>query len=496
MENRTLKLNLYNSYRSLPSRFYSNAKESSFPKVELVIYNEKLSDDLGIVGNEIKNNIEILSGNTFIEGSHPLSQAYAGHQFGYFNMLGDGRAILLGEYISNDNKRIDIQLKGSGRTLYSRGGDGKASLSPMLREYIISEAMFGLGIPTTRSLAVVKTGEEIFRNEFEVGAVLTRVADSHLRVGTFQFAAMGEKSEIKELADYSIDRHYPDLNEYDDSEKYVHFLDAVIDRQAKLISKWQLVGFIHGVMNTDNMTISGETIDYGPCAFMNRYDENTVFSSIDRDGRYRYGNQMRMGQWNLSRLADALVPIIDDNQDVAIQKATESIKKYNELVNKYWLEGMLSKLGFGSNFDAGKELIQHLLYLMYMKKADFTNTFYRLTYEKANSIVKEVDGTEELFDSDEFKKWRELWEKCIELQDITYEECVSLMKKSNPVIIPRNYIVEDILEGVVKKNDMDSLYNFLSVLSNPYNYEYSSVIDVYGKVSKDVDKGYKTYCGT
>lgn len=301
--------------------------------------------------------IEILAGNSAPSGSTPLAQAYAGHQFGHFNMLGDGRALLYGEQITPDGERFDIQLKGSGKTPYSRGGDGRAGLGPMLREYIISEAMHGLGIPTTRSLSVVTTGESIIRETLQQGAVMTRIATSHIRVGTFQFAATyGTYEDLQALADYTINRHYPALEEKEN--KYLLFLEEVTKRQASLIAKWQLVGFIHGVMNTDNMSISGETIDYGPCAFMDTYDMNTVFSSIDTQGRYAYGNQPGIGAWNLARLAESLLPLIHEDQEEAIRLAQEVLTAYPEYFQTNYLKGMRAKLGLFHEEEGNIALVQ------------------------------------------------------------------------------------------------------------------------------------------
>ncbi|MFE5278565.1 YdiU family protein, partial [Bacillus cereus] len=323
----------------------------------------------------------VLSGNEILAGAEPLAQAYAGHQFGHFNRLGDGRAVLLGEQLTPSGERVDIQLKGSGRTPYSRGGDGRAALGPMLREYIISEAMFGLGIPTTRSLSVVTTGESIIRETRLPGAVLTRIAASHIRVGTFQFAAAWTSvDELRTLADYTIKRHYPQIDLED--APYLSLLRETVKRQAKLIASWQLVGFIHGVMNTDNMTISGETIDYGPCAFMDTYDPATVFSSIDREGRYAYGNQPYIGGWNLARFAEALLPLLHENQDEAVATAQHEISAYSGLFHKYWLEGMRAKLGLFHAEEGDEALIDDLLVMMAEQRADFTNTFRFLTLEK------------------------------------------------------------------------------------------------------------------
>lgn len=431
---------LENSYAKLSKVFFSNQYPDEVPDPKLIILNESLCKELGLDISKLdKSEIaEVFSGNIIPKGSVPISQAYAGHQFGSFTMLGDGRAVLLGEYITPDAKRFDIQLKGSGDTLYSRGGDGKATLGAMLREYIISEAMFNLRIPTTRSLSVALTGEKIIREDIMNGAVLVRVASSHIRVGTFQYIYnWGSVSELKELADYTIDKHYPYISQSED--KYRLFLRELIKKQAQLISKWQLIGFIHGVMNTDNMTVSGETIDYGPCAFMDTYYEDTVFSSIDREGRYAYKNQPVMGKWNLARFAETLIPLINS-----------------------------------------------LLVIMEKNKLDFTNTFYYLT--SRNSKYSDV------FDIDELKNWELLWKERLSRQEESYEESIELMKKNNPVVIPRNHQVEKALEAAVQKGDYSVMNELLDALSKPY--DYSRNLDKYTEFPKKINKCYKTYCGT
>ena len=320
----------------------------------------------------------IFAGNALPEGARPIAQAYAGHQFGHFTALGDGRAILLGEQITPSGDRVDIQLKGAGQTRFSRRGDGRAALGPMLREYIISEAMHALGIPTTRSLAVAKTGEPVYRETVLDGAVLTRVAASHIRVGTMQWAAAHDDQEaVRALADYTRARHYPELA--DSPEPHIALFDAILERQARLIARWQLVGFIHGVMNTDNMALSGETIDYGPCAFMDRYDPATVFSSIDHGGRYAYGNQPAIAQWNLARLAEAMLPLFDRDADRAVERATAALDRFPDLFEQHWLDGMRAKLGLFTQEEEDKALVDDLLAWMQQRSADFTNTFRALT---------------------------------------------------------------------------------------------------------------------
>ncbi|MGG7176365.1 protein adenylyltransferase SelO [Clostridium paraputrificum] len=479
--------NFDNSYSKLSDIFFSIQNPSKVPAPKLVALNYSLINNLGLNAEFLKSKdgVNILSGNKVPEGSMPIAQAYAGHQFGHFNMLGDGRAILIGEHLTKDGERVDIQLKGSGRTKYSRGGDGKASLGPMLREYIISEAMNGLGIPTTRSLAVVETGEEIARETYLPGAVLTRVASSHIRVGTFQFAArFGNVHEVKELADYTINRHYPYIAK--EENKYLALLQEVIKRQAELIAKWQLVGFIHGVMNTDNMTISGETIDYGPCAFMDIYDPKTVFSSIDIQGRYSYENQPNLAAWNIARFAETLIPLIDFDQDKAIELAQNEVSNFIKLYNSKWLSGMRLKLGLFNEEAEDEALIEELLDLMYEYKADYTNTFSQLTID--------IREGSKIFSTEEFTKWHTLWQERLSRQPESKEESKELMKKNNPSIIPRNHRVEEALEAAVKNDDLTVMDRLLTALSKPYSYTRGQ--DYYSKLPEPSNTPYRTFCGT
>ena len=402
MTTENLGWNIDNSYMHLPDLFYTNINPTPVAAPELVIFNKSLASAIGLDSESLQGDagIQVFGGNRIPEGAQPLAQAYAGHQFGHFTMLGDGRAILLGEQITPKKERFDLQLKGCGRTPYSRRGDGRASLGPMLREYIISEAMHALGIATTRSLAVVETGEPVYRETEQPGAILTRVASSHIRVGTFEYAAkFGTVEDLKSLADYTINRHFSNADSEDN--RYLFLLKEVVNRQAKLISQWQLVGFIHGVMNTDNMTISGETIDYGPCAFMDTYDPGTVFSSIDRNGRYAYSNQPQMAAWNLARFAESLLKLIDDDQEKAVEKAQEAISNFPLLYRSYWLAGMRAKLGLFNGEKEDEELIEQLLKLMHTYQADYTNTFVALTFDRVESTT--------LFESEEFVAWHDRW---------------------------------------------------------------------------------------
>ncbi|TWI59657.1 protein adenylyltransferase SelO [Halalkalibacter nanhaiisediminis] len=478
--------NLDNSYARLPRSFFSFINPTPVLSPKLVILNEKLATSLGLHVEEMQSEegVEVFAGNHIPEDASPLAQAYAGHQFGHFNMLGDGRAVLLGEQITSKEKKVDIQLKGSGRTPYSRGGDGRAALGPMLREYIISEAMYALGIPTTRSLAVVTTGESIIRETELPGAILTRVAASHLRVGTFQYAAnWGTVEQLRILADYALNRHFPDIEA--DENRYLSLLQEVIKRQAELIAKWQLVGFIHGVMNTDNMTISGETIDYGPCAFMDRYDPATVFSSIDIQGRYAYGNQPNIAGWNLARLAEALLPLFHEDQEKAVELAQNELSGFPDLFNRHWLAGMRAKLGIFNEEQQDDALIHDLLNMMEEYNADYTNTFRALTFDQLDDAV--------LFGTEEFKQWHKLWQERLSRQQESKASSHDLMQNSNPALIPRNHRVEEALNAAVEQGDYSVMERLLNVLSNPYAHSVEQ--DEYSAVPESTIP-YRTFCGT
>ncbi|MCM3726351.1 YdiU family protein [Neobacillus cucumis] len=479
--------NFDNSYSHLPESFFTRQNPGPVNSPKLVILNEPLAEELGleISALQSKDGTAVFAGNQIPEGALPLAQAYAGHQFGHFTMLGDGRAVLIGEQITPQGERVDIQLKGSGRTPYSRGGDGRAALGPMLREYIISEAMHALGIPTTRSLAVVTTGETIIRETLLPGAILTRVAASHIRVGTFQYAAgRGEIDDLRALADYTIKRHYPNIK--DNEYKYVSLLQEVIKRQAALIAKWQLVGFIHGVMNTDNMTISGETIDYGPCAFMDQYDPSTVFSSIDREGRYAYANQPYIGGWNLARFAETLLPLLHENQEQAVQLAQEAISGFTKLYQTNWIAGMRGKLGIFNAEEQDESLFEELLNLMHKNQADYTNTFKALTFAQYDHG--------KLFATPEFSQWKERWQARLGRQKETKEESNQLMQNSNPSVIPRNHRVEEALKAAVTQEDYSVMNKLLQVLSNPYAHSPEQA--EYCKLPEPSTRPYQTFCGT
>ena len=479
--------NFDNSYARLPKSLFTTFNPTPVSSPKLVIFNESLGTSLGLNVNALQSEegIAVLAGNMIPKDAVPLAQAYAGHQFGHFNMLGDGRAVLLGEQISPQGVRVDIQLKGSGRTPYSRGGDGRAALGPMLREYIISEAMHALGIPTSRSLAVVSTGETIVRETTLPGAILTRVAASHIRVGTFQYAATwGEDGELQALADYTLKRHFPDIEE--DENRYLSLLQEVIKVQAALIAKWQLVGFIHGVMNTDNMAISGESIDFGPCAFMDAYDPETVFSSIDREGRYAYGNQPYIAGWDLARFAESLLPLLHENQEQAIEIAQDAISNFAELYQSNWLVGMRAKLGIFNEETEDQPLIEDLLNLMQKYRADYTNTFRSLTFESYEDTS--------LFGYPEFKQWHERWKARLERQQESSASSHQLMLNSNPAVIPRNHRVEAALEAAVEQGDYSVMERLLVVLSKPF--AHSPEQKEYCTLPVPSSLPYRTFCGT
>lgn len=475
------------SYSALPEIFYTKTDPNPVSSPQLVILNEALAESLGLNVEELKSKegIDILAGNQPANHTFLLAQAYAGHQFGHFTMLGDGRAALIGEQLDPSGKRVDIQLKGSGRTAYSRGGDGRAVLGPMLREYIISEAMHSLGIPTTRSLAVVATGEKVYRETALKGAILTRTASSHIRVGTFQFAyAKGSKLAVRTLADYTIDRHFPEVRS--EENPYLSLLREVIKAQAELIAKWQLVGFIHGVMNTDNMAISGETIDYGPCAFMNIYDPKTVFSSIDTHGRYAYQNQPRIALWNLTRFAETLLALIDEDEDKAVTIAEDELNRFEALYDEEYINGMRRKLGLFDEEKEDKILIDDLLVLMQIHKADYTNTFVALALGSYENM--------DMFQSEEFKAWEKRWKQRLQRQDKADKDTKELMKSSNPALIPRNHLVEEALSKASDEDDYSSLCELLDALSRPYDHENAE--ERYKLTPKPSSVPYKTYCGT
>ena len=477
--------NFDNTYSRLSDIFKENIKPIAVKKPELVILNKDLAKDLNLDFTKTHEDelSSLFTGNKLPEGSDSIAQAYAGHQFGHFTMLGDGRAILIGEHLTQNNRRYDIQFKGSGRTSFSRNGDGRAALGPMLREYIISEAMHNLKIPTTRSLAVAKTGEKIMRDTLLHGAVLTRVAQSHIRVGTFQYLAASKKNdELKTLLDYVIKRHYPDIE--NSKNKPLDLLETLINKQIDLVVNWMRVGFIHGVMNTDNMAISGETIDYGPCAFMDTYDPKTVFSSIDQMGRYAYCNQPVITRWNLSRFAECLIPLININQDKAINQATEIINTFEKKYEEKWLNMMRGKLGLFNENDKDKSLILDLLTWMHQKKLDYTNTFCHLMNDEIKKDIK--------FEDENFQNWKIRWKERLRENSDNYQNYKKLMKSFNPIVIPRNHKVEEVLSEA-NQNNFEPLERLLEILKKPYNNQ-SDILD-YQIPSSSYEK-YQTFCGT
>ncbi|WP_262589597.1 protein adenylyltransferase SelO [Candidatus Pelagibacter communis] len=473
-----------NSYSKLSKTFKEDIKPTPVHEPELVILNEELAKNLNLnfSGIDKKKLAEIFSGNSLPDGTNTIAQAYAGHQFGHFTMLGDGRAVLLGEHIDNKNQRFDIQFKGSGRTSFSRGGDGRAALGPMLREYIISEAINALNIPTTRSLAVVKTGEKVVRENLLNGAILTRVASSHIRVGTFQYIAATQNLEdLNTLVDYTIDRHYPEIKS--SKNKALDLLSLVMERQCQLVINWMRVGFIHGVMNTDNMAISGETIDYGPCAFMDQYDPKTVFSSIDKFGRYAFSNQPPITKWNLARFAECLIPLINKDEDTAIKIATELIDNFQNIYEEKWLNMMRDKLGLFGEDKNDLTLINKLLDWMKNNDADYTNTFCHLMG---------VEFDDEVYKNDDFESWTNEWEKRLKLNNSS-DKHLELMKKTNPIVIPRNQKVEEALADADKGN-LETMNKLLKVLNNPYS-DQENIIE-FQKPTPIGNEKYQTFCGT
>jgi uncharacterized protein YdiU (UPF0061 family) len=478
-----MSFNWNNSYLTVNQQLYSKVVPLHVESPRLLFFNAMLAEDLGLPSELSSDAISALAGNGVIEGSEPIAQAYAGHQFGHFNILGDGRAILLGEHVTDTGKRFDVQLKGAGRTPYSRNGDGRATTSAMLREYLISEAMHGLGIPTTRSLAVIGTGEEVYREFVSEGAVLTRIAASHIRVGTFQYAAKYlPKNELLEFCAYVIERHYPEVAEEENPP--LAFLRKVQYKQIDLIVDWMCVGFIHGVMNTDNMSIPGETIDYGPCAFMNAYSPATVFSSIDRNSRYAYGNQPSIAQWNIACLASALIPIIHADKEESVKLCQEVINAFPLAYEKRWAKMMCSKLGISEEQEGDAALIKDLLQWMEANKADFTNTFLQLTKTKEELLA--------IYAQADFQSWFVRWEERV--SEYKREEVLLLLEKFNPKFIPRNHLVEEALHQAANMNDYGLFNRLLEVLQAPY--EEHKGCDDFQEPPLDGDGDYRTYCGT
>lgn len=482
-----------NTYAHELEGFYAPWEGEKAPNPKIAVFNEALAKDINLDAATLNTDkgAAILSGSVTPEGAFPLAQAYAGHQFGGFSaQLGDGRALLLGELLNKQGQRVDLQLKGSGRTPFSRGGDGKAVLGPVLREYLMGEAMHALGIPTTRALAAVTTGEKVVRDGFKPGAVLARIASSHLRVGTFQFfAARKERDKVKQLADYAIARHYPDLVAVDD--RYMKFLAAVAERQASLVAAWLQVGFVHGVMNTDNMTISGETIDYGPCAFVDAYDAKAVFSSIDEGGRYAFGNQPVIAQWNLTRLAETLLPLIDaDDGDNAIRLATNVINGFIGRYTDIWTSGMRAKIGLVSSEEEDSALINDLFTAMDGQNVDYTQVFRRL----ADAATGDDNGLRGLFDDREnIINWLVRWQARLLRDPQNPAERAQAMNTVNPIYIPRNHNVEAAL-GAAEGGNMLLFTTLLDVLSDPFTKRDG--LEMFEGPAPDDFGPYETFCGT
>jgi len=478
-----------NSYVRLPDRFYARLAPTPVSKPRLIKLNEPMARQLGLDPAWLTSDegVAMLAGNRVAEGSEPIATAYAGHQFGHFvPQLGDGRALLLGEVVDAKGVRRDIQLKGSGPTPFSRNGDGRAALGPVLREYIISEAMHALGIPTTRSLAAVATGDFVYREAALPGAVLTRVAQSHIRVGTFQFFAAREDVEgLRLLADHAIARHYPEAAALEGAARYRAFYEAVITRQAKLVAQWLLVGFIHGVMNTDNCSIAGETIDYGPCAFMNAYHPETVFSSIDRNGRYAYGKQPQILGWNLARLGEALMPLFDGDPEKAVAAANESLQRYGTLFGDAYLAGLRRKFGLISEREEDRELVQSFLKLLMDNGLDYTLAFRRLSRGEMPAV--DDDGWAERYRS------RLAQEAQHGPQDAATRQ--TAMLAVNPAYIPRNHRVEAALAAATENDDYAPFEELLTVLARPF--EERTEFAAYAEPpSEEEQRNYRTFCGT
>jgi uncharacterized protein YdiU (UPF0061 family) len=485
-----------NSYALLPPNFYAKLAPTPVAAPKLVRINRRLADQLGLDADALATEpgVEMLAGNRVPPGAEPIAMAYAGHQFGGWSpQLGDGRAILLGEVIGKDGVRRDIQLKGSGRTPYSRMGDGRAALGPVLREYMMSEAMHALGVPTTLSLAAVTTGQRIARETMLPGAILTRVATSHVRVGTFEFfASRRDTASLRALADYVIARHYPEAG--DAERPYRALLDAVIDRTARLVARWQLIGFIHGVMNTDNMSIAGETIDYGPCAFMDFYHPGTVYSSIDTMGRYAYGNQPTIAHWNLSRLAICLLPLLDADEDAAVAQAQAAIDAYPARFETPYQAGLRAKLGLATEREGDRQLAEDLLERMAVNQADFTLTFRRLS--KAAGSGPDGDGpVRDLFaDPGAFDAWAARWRERLAREEISPADRQAAMRAVNPAFIPRNHRVEAVIQAAQNDGDFAKLDEFLAVISRPYHDQPDFA--AYAEPPQPDEVVRATFCGT
>lgn len=494
MSDKKKLINFDNSYARLPKSFFECIKPTPVKEPKLVRFNKPLANEIGlnVIGdNDILS--DIFSGNIVPEGSEPIALVYAGHQFGYFvPQLGDGRAILLGEIVNNGGCRFDIQLKGSGQTSYSRSGDGRAPLGAVIREYIISEAMHSLNIPTTRSLAIIVTGELVSRETLLPGGILTRIASSHLRVGTFEyFAASDNQENLQLLADYSINRHFPNIKK--SNLRYQTFLESVCDRQAALIAKWMHVGFVHGVMNSDNTSISGETIDYGPCAFMDSYDPATVFSSIDHHGRYAYGNQPNIAQWNIACLGECLLPLIHPDRNKAIGIAEEILDSFQDKFRKYWLSGMYKKIGLTQNEPEDINLLEQLLELMKENKTDYTLTFRYLS-DAIENDTGNSNFEKQFLSQNKISEWLVSWRKRLKIQSASFKKIKMSMQKENPAFIPRNHRIEKAIYEAVDNNDYSYMDHLILLLNKPYQDQPNN--SEYMHPPEKPDHNYQTFCGT
>ena len=482
-----------NSYARLPDAFYRRVLPTPVSRPGLIAFNAALAAELGLYleGVNDAERANIFSGNHIPQGADPIAMAYAGHQFGHFvPLLGDGRAILLGEVINRKGERRDIQLKGCGQTAFSRRGDGRAALGSVVREYIVSEAMHALGIRTTRSLAAITTGEQVYRETPLPGAVLTRIAASHIRIGTFEyFAAQGDYEAVARLADYVIERHYPAVKTA--ADPYAALLQRVIEAQAMLVASWMHVGFIHGVMNTDNMAVSGETIDYGPCAFMDIYDPLRVFSSIDHHGRYAFSRQPSIAQWNLTRFAETLLPLLSPDKTESVGKAEQLLAIFPELFRKHFLSGMRRKIGLATAADTDMALINELLNLMYSSNADYTLSFRSL----CNAATGNDTALQQLFaDKAALQAWLKLWHERLGKQPQSPAQCAELMRSANPAYIPRNHRIEEAIEAAVSNNDFSVMQQLMKVLSQPYREQDD--FTAYALPPIPSERVYQTFCGT
>ena len=482
-----------NSYQNLPQEFFERTDPIPVKDPKVIIFNTDLAKSLGIDPKMSKNDLaKFFSGNEVPKGSSPIALAYAGHQFGQFvHQLGDGRAILLGELSTPNQERYDIQLKGSGQTKFSRQGDGRAPIGPIIREYVISESMNTLGIPSTRSLAAISTGEQVFRETLLPGGVLTRIAKSHIRVGTFEyFAAQKKIDHLKTLADYTINRHFPVLKE--ESNSYISLLQTVCNLQIELISKWMGIGFIHGVMNTDNTSIVGETIDYGPCAFMDEYNPSNVFSSIDTHGRYAFGNQPLIAQWNMACFANTLLPLIDENSEEAVTKAQEVINEFPKKMNEAVMREMCKKIGLDSSEKNAQELVKNFLNIMLDNKSDYTLSF---RYLSESLKGKNEDLLKAQFqEHDKLSDWLQKWTTTLKNKNLNKKDVINMMDKTNPFFIPRNHLLERIIDAATKNNDFSQMKTLLKVFSNPYKEQPEN--EAYSKPPKPDEIVKQTFCGT